>query len=151
MKYRKLRIAWSVGCGILCLLLIALWVRSYLVFEAIGRGSQASSETTSFIIMSNNGTLIISRRTAPTKELQYVIPDKWSYQTARPEFATDRKFLWIRGNRELIVQIPTWLPVPLLAVVAGMPWVTWRFSIRTLLIGMLVVSAILVAVIYAAN
>jgi hypothetical protein len=29
MKYRKLRIAWSVGCGIVCLLLIALWVRSY--------------------------------------------------------------------------------------------------------------------------
>ena len=29
MKYPKLRIAWSVGCGILCLLLIVLWVRSY--------------------------------------------------------------------------------------------------------------------------
>ena len=28
MKYRKLRIAWSVACGIACLLLIALWVRS---------------------------------------------------------------------------------------------------------------------------
>jgi hypothetical protein len=29
MKYRKLRIAWSVACGILLLLLISLWVRSY--------------------------------------------------------------------------------------------------------------------------
>ena len=29
MKYRKLRIAWSVGCAIACVLLIALWVRSY--------------------------------------------------------------------------------------------------------------------------
>jgi hypothetical protein len=29
MKYRKLRIAWSVGWGVLCLLLVALWVRSY--------------------------------------------------------------------------------------------------------------------------
>jgi hypothetical protein len=29
MKYRKLRIAWSVGCGVLCLLLIALCARSY--------------------------------------------------------------------------------------------------------------------------
>ena len=29
MKYRKLRIAWSVGCGFACVLLIALWVRSY--------------------------------------------------------------------------------------------------------------------------
>src|SRR5918995_3829478 len=29
MKYGKLRIAWSVGWGLLCLLLIVLWVRSY--------------------------------------------------------------------------------------------------------------------------
>src|SRR6478736_9471608 len=29
MRFRKLRIAWSVGCGILCVLLIVLWVRSY--------------------------------------------------------------------------------------------------------------------------
>jgi hypothetical protein len=29
MKYRKLRIAWSVGCGALAVLLVALWVRSY--------------------------------------------------------------------------------------------------------------------------
>ncbi len=29
MKFRKLRIAWSVICGIVCLLLVLLWVRSY--------------------------------------------------------------------------------------------------------------------------
>ena len=29
MKYRKLRIAWSVVWGILCVLLIVLWVRGY--------------------------------------------------------------------------------------------------------------------------
>ncbi len=29
MKYRKLRIAWSVAWGIACVLLIVLWVRSY--------------------------------------------------------------------------------------------------------------------------
>ena len=29
MKYRKLRIAWSVVFGILCLLLVAWWVRGY--------------------------------------------------------------------------------------------------------------------------
>jgi hypothetical protein len=27
MKFRKLRIAFSAVCGVLCLLLIALWVR----------------------------------------------------------------------------------------------------------------------------
>ena len=29
MRFRKLRIAWSVICSIACVLLIALWVRSY--------------------------------------------------------------------------------------------------------------------------
>src|SRR5262245_42752386 len=29
MRFRNLRITWSVGCGILCLLLIWLWVQSY--------------------------------------------------------------------------------------------------------------------------
>ena len=29
MKYRKLRIAFSVTCGIACVLLVVLWVRSY--------------------------------------------------------------------------------------------------------------------------
>ena len=29
MRFRKLRIAWSVGCAIACVLLIVLWVRSY--------------------------------------------------------------------------------------------------------------------------
>ena len=29
MRFRKLRIAWSVGCGIFCVLLIVMWIRSY--------------------------------------------------------------------------------------------------------------------------
>lgn len=33
MKYRKLRVTWSAVCGIICLLLIALWVRSYWWFD----------------------------------------------------------------------------------------------------------------------
>src|SRR5688572_727347 len=35
MKYRKLRIAWTVGCGALCLLLIVLWVRSYYAADEL--------------------------------------------------------------------------------------------------------------------
>ena len=31
MRYRKLRIAWSVVMGIACVLLIVLWVRSYWI------------------------------------------------------------------------------------------------------------------------
>ncbi len=34
-KYRKLRIAFSATCGIICLLLIALWVRSYYRVDSL--------------------------------------------------------------------------------------------------------------------
>src|SRR4051794_22609027 len=35
MRFRKLRIAWSVFWGVACVLLIALWVRSYLWIDSI--------------------------------------------------------------------------------------------------------------------
>ena len=41
MRFRKLRIAWSVGCGIVCVLLIVLWVRSYFHSEGLLHTSQA--------------------------------------------------------------------------------------------------------------
>src|SRR6476660_2540884 len=48
MIFRKLRIAWSVGCAIACVLLIVLWVRSYrsnesLMVNLLGRNFQAHS------------------------------------------------------------------------------------------------------------
>jgi hypothetical protein len=33
--FRFLRIGWSVGCGILCLLMTVLWVRSYSAFDRV--------------------------------------------------------------------------------------------------------------------
>jgi hypothetical protein len=33
MRYSKLRIAWSALCGVVCLLLVFLWVRSHYVFD----------------------------------------------------------------------------------------------------------------------
>jgi hypothetical protein len=29
MKFRKLRVAWAIACGIACVLLLYLWIRSY--------------------------------------------------------------------------------------------------------------------------
>src|SRR3954465_2967345 len=34
MRFRKLRIAWSVGCAIACVLLIALWGRCYFYLDS---------------------------------------------------------------------------------------------------------------------
>jgi hypothetical protein len=38
MRYRYLRITFSVVCGILCLMLVVLWVRSDRLADTIGYG-----------------------------------------------------------------------------------------------------------------
>ena len=53
MRYRKLRIAWSVGWGIACVLLIVLWVRSYWR----GRQSFDTNQSVALAISSDNGVL----------------------------------------------------------------------------------------------
>ena len=37
MKFRKLRIAWSIMCGVACVLLLSLWVRSYWHIDQFGK------------------------------------------------------------------------------------------------------------------
>src|SRR3954467_10005590 len=43
MRFRKLRIAWSVLCGLACILLIVMWMRSYYWNEMLVGPISASS------------------------------------------------------------------------------------------------------------
>jgi hypothetical protein len=61
MNYRKLQIAWSVGCGVLCLLLILLWLRSYWLFDS----ARLSSTTGAYTIASRNGGLSLDMYAGP--------------------------------------------------------------------------------------
>lgn len=145
-RYRLLlclRIAWSAACVAACLLLIALWVRSYWVIEGIGRGRRTSPEATLVLIISNNGTLAFVRESVPAT-LNFVadITDDWSYRRTRPEFAAEERFSWTLNNKVFEVQFPTWLPVLFLAGAAVVPWMElkWRFSLRALLIFTVIVA-----------
>jgi hypothetical protein len=87
MKYRKLRIAWSVGWGVLCLLLIVLWVRSDHWADAIGYG----------------------------------------------------------------IDFPAWLATLFAASLVVATLLPWRFTLRTLLIGMTVLAVVLGIVVWVAR
>jgi hypothetical protein len=56
MKHRKLRIAWSLGWGVVCLALIAMWVRSYYVPLRLLRANIARTEATG--VQSNSGRIV---------------------------------------------------------------------------------------------
>jgi hypothetical protein len=126
MKYRKLRIVWSVGCGVLCLLLIALWVRSYRGVDANQSLSIASSQGRLYLNQSLTISPLYNGPVLSTPHFGGIYtftPSSARIQFIHPGFG-----------------VPYWSLV-LAVVAAGItPWLRWRFSLRTLLIGLTVIS-----------
>jgi len=130
---RYLRIAFSVACGIICLLLSMLWVRSYWKWDDIHHVKGR------FVInFGSTGGIMYFRdapvpRTPPTQGWGYRSDDsafKWS--SAPPSIETSHStFVLLSGS------------------FAVLPWVRWRFSLRTLLIAMTVMAALLGAIVWA--
>jgi hypothetical protein len=142
MRLRKLRIAWSVGWGIACVLLIVLWVRSYWVIEAVGHGTRTPSETAWISLQSNHGTLAIIRmKVATGVAMDGTIPNGWFYATAQPQYAAQSSFLF----SPFIFRFPAWLPLMLLLGIAVLPWTGRkpRFTLRTLLIATTLIAVLL--------
>jgi len=156
VKYHKLRIAWSVAWGIACLLLIALWVRSYWWIEQINvpvpgirviwLGSMPGSAK-----VAPYPTWITSHN--PTRTTSY-----WTrHSTPAAEWLAlgggHRSRIW--GYFEIHrygAVIPYWFLLPIAASLATVPWMrhlTCRFSLRTLLIATTVVAVVLGWIVYA--
>jgi hypothetical protein len=144
MKYRKLKIASSIACGILCLLLVALWVRSYEFKDSIwlsgtSHGLQINSLTGHFAVY-------IVARASPTSQF---VPSKTTHDQISGRWVElfDKNvlgFYFGRNGRELRIDVPHWFCVLVIAMVGVVAWrVEWRFSLRTLLIGMAVIAAVL--------
>jgi hypothetical protein len=147
MKYRKLRIAWSVGWGALAALLIALWVRSYSQHDVI--------ESPMYVIRfgSTSGSLYICRSyvgifAAPQPGRSWQV---YSHSATPPEtnfiyFSRSNPVPsvpagWPTTHTEL--HVATWLLTAIAILAAISPWARWRFSLRTLLIATTLVAVTL--------
>jgi hypothetical protein len=155
MKHRKLRIAFSAVCGVLCLLLIALCVRSYhhddtLYVRVLGiRVVQFNSAIGHFVIESPSSAIQLRRH-----------PSYWHFMT-RPIAPLDEAMSQRRFSPPMFlisltlaspgILMPFWIPLLVLGLMAGMPWIAWRFSLRTLLIATTVVAVGLGLIVYAAS
>jgi hypothetical protein len=71
---RYLRIAWSVGCVVVCVLLIVLWVRSYWWLNLI-KGPLTPSKT--LVLTSSNGFFTVGTLSS-TAYIWKV--DRWSQE-----------------------------------------------------------------------
>jgi hypothetical protein len=150
MKYRKLRIAWSVGCGILCLLLIALWVRSYSWAEAfslpitgkhlLGVGSAQGGMSlikSEFVPGYYKSSWQFDRDSTTDPSIAKV------YRPSnRPGFFGVLDLGVIVSSPFFVICFPYWFLVGVTMAMAAIPWRKrmWQFSLRTLLIGITVAA-----------
>src|SRR5262245_49759636 len=132
LKFRKLRIAWSVACGLLAVLLCVLWVRSYWVIDSIGRIYPTPPDSTSVILFSQQGTLLFGRRRIPKEQNTPQPTHPWTYSTFKQKDNIRNSLWWHSAKNEFAFRFPAWLPLPFIALIAWVPWLNLRFSLRTL-------------------
>jgi hypothetical protein len=143
--FRKLRIAFSAVCGILCLALIVLRVRNYWWGDAIGG---LLSQTLMLSSWSINGGMVVQVTYAPYGYNWYL------HQTSlsQPEFSASKVYFF--SHFQLLpnhVALPHWSVVVLSAAFGVLPWIkpSRQFSLRALLIATTLVAALLGAIVYA--
>ncbi len=153
---RKLRIAFSVVCGIVCLLLIVMWWASLSTLyswqgHVIGKRlhiQAAHGKAVLFSVTYNEELLseigLTSFSNVPLTNVRQ--SDDLSLPIAGSETATA---YFTSGTRICI--FPFWLILLVAVWLAAIPWIPWRwkFSLRTLLIATTVVAALLGAIVYA--
>jgi len=141
MRFRKLRIAWSVAWGSVAVLLCVLWVRSYEKADAIYRISKTEIQTQ---LISYLGVISFRRTNLHVTELSIPVkPHGWKYEVRQPvsEFGFSR-FALVWNAKELKFRAPCWCGITLATILGTFPWL-WqlkRFSLRTLLIATTLVA-----------
>ena len=174
LKFRKLRIAWSVCCGLVCVLLIVLWVRSYWCVE-IYSGQISANRFVGIGILPGaiGGSIddggISYRETLPTdkwlestertlsqvavnqKRLKQTNPQK--LKQLRPPLPLPSRIWGVAVFRTGQIFVPFWFLFLLATTSAALPWVKWsnRFSLRTLLIVTTLVAVVLGLIAWAAK
>jgi hypothetical protein len=149
MRFRKLRIAWSVAWGVIAVLLIVLWVRSYWWYDLIMEGI---SDTRGITGSSWEGELSLSW--APIE--QSIGEFHWA--TEAEGVSSPTKVLGfsidVRSFGDWEVTVQHWLVILVIGIVAVVPWIrqlNWRFSLRTLLIATTLLAVVLGFAVWAAS
>jgi hypothetical protein len=146
-----LRIAFSALCGIVCLLLIALWVRSYWWMDGINgpaRGTQM------LICQSIRGKpcVMLTPRSNPAQGQRWIFANDPLEKLKPPTFIKEMGKTnlavglgWSISSNGFSVVLPHWVFAILAVLPAVVPWI-WpeRYSLLTLLIGMTIVALALV-------
>jgi hypothetical protein len=149
MRFRKLRIAWSVVWSVVAVLFVLLWVRSYSWCERyclprIGTKMLGANSPIGNIVLtctgdlySGDGPYYWSAPAAPESMFHVYFPGPYYWPRLRP---------WEDG---FWVILPMWLPIAMSIGLGFGPWLRYRFSLRTLLIATTLVAMVLGVIVVA--
>jgi hypothetical protein len=147
MKHRNLRIAWSAGWGLLAVLLCVLWVRSYWLMDLVN------------IDVPSPYALQFESAIGRTSAAVYESEQGWDWHQLYPEFnqrilralsAKPRFYLSPRKDA-WIVGVPHWFLLLIVFATGAVPWLPYRFSLRTLLIATTLVAVVLGVIVWLAT
>jgi hypothetical protein len=135
MRFRMLRIAWSVGCGIAAVLLIALWMRGYYRTDKFHRvqaktwtGVESSMGTVQFWCMDESNR-------------NYFTDHTWRHEVSMP-VTYPPNYAFMRTEQGYLIRSSTWLVAIAVGAMTVVPWVG-RFSVRNLLMATAVAACVL--------
>src|SRR4051812_8535344 len=118
MRFRKLRIAWSGGCGIACVLLIALWVRS---FNSVDSAQLPLSHS----LASVRGRILLDRPVG-LAQIPYTAPVSFPIPRFGIVSASLDSFVVTTGSGGAAV--PFWAAALFSAILVSTFWIPDRFS-----------------------
>jgi hypothetical protein len=146
MRFRKLRISFSAVYGIICLLVIALWVRSYFIFDT----DYLRLPWRVFSIQSIRGESVLWTTRVPGDFEVLLSTIRFS-----DHLQAQRGHALGFGGRihpgGFVAKFPCWFPVLLATLAAAAPWFNWRFSVRALLTATSLFALLFGLVVYASR
>jgi hypothetical protein len=148
MRFRKLRIAWSAMCGIACVLLIVLWVRSHWRLDSVNFSTTETKAAQSF-----DGVLAFfyTRKFSEPGITSHSYAE-WAAALKPPSRNKMPKWYFGSIQNGIIIKCPHWFPVLFLATSAAAPWyrrIPHQFSLRTLLIATTLVAVVLGLIVWS--
>jgi hypothetical protein len=145
MKYRKLRIAWSVVWGVLALMLIVLWVRSYWRLDSFGLyGAPSTKAATSY-----NGAISASIIFHELGRPRWHCTSEPNIDPADFRGLLSIEFYDDRKQDMLLAAFPHWVGIVALVICASAPWTLRRFRLSTLLITTTLIAILLGLMVHA--
>jgi hypothetical protein len=156
LRFRKLRIAWSVVCGALCVLLVLLSIHTSRN-QVKGATWISKSHYISFVAFRHWVEADVER---PNWEPHGYFHSNY---VANPDPLTSPPRRWHLGPLtqtgsawRVAIRIPLWLLVVLSTVISALPWSSTiaslrRFSLRSLLVATTLVAVALGAIVLAAR